>query len=445
MKKLGFAVATMALLVAGNAFGQDKPGYECDNTFGDCGTPEQSGGGCGCGCGSILVNFTDLGDTYQFADDFDDDGIEDNSDNCPRQANLDQLDVDGDKIGDACDNAINAANPDQSDIDGDGIGDVADDDIDGDLVLNADDNCEIVPNPLKEGVQLDVDLDGLGDPCDEDIDGDGILNLTDPCPLNKDISAPTPDQISLCRPDSDADGIGDFDGDNCPTFFNPNQVDFDGDAIGDECDTDRDNDGILNQLDNCDLVRNANQVDIDRDGIGDECDRVTCFVVQGDESDCLDPLSADLAVYSPSKIANTGAEVDLPLFANRKNQAMRYTWTITKAPQGSSAIIEHPRGAVSISTPFEYHYMKTSKPTFVPDIAGEYELQVSVETAFEDRVSQQLNQTAQSTATITVSGDPVDNDGSAGCQMSRGSQTGLLGGLLLVAGLGLLVVRRRRS
>ena len=35
-----------------------------------------SGGGGGGGGGAILINNTDLGDTYQRADDFDDDGIE---------------------------------------------------------------------------------------------------------------------------------------------------------------------------------------------------------------------------------------------------------------------------------------------------------------------------------------------------------------------------------
>ena len=49
-------------------------GFECDNNFGDCGTPEQSGGGGG-GKGSVLIANTDLGDTYQHADDYDGDGI----------------------------------------------------------------------------------------------------------------------------------------------------------------------------------------------------------------------------------------------------------------------------------------------------------------------------------------------------------------------------------
>ncbi|MDF1566246.1 MAG: thrombospondin, partial [Deltaproteobacteria bacterium] len=62
-------IATTTLLafalIPALASAQDNPGYECDDQFGACGTPEQSGGGGG-GCGgggSILVNNTDLGDT----------------------------------------------------------------------------------------------------------------------------------------------------------------------------------------------------------------------------------------------------------------------------------------------------------------------------------------------------------------------------------------------
>ena len=114
--------------------------YECDNNFEDCGTPEQSGGGGG-GKGSVLIANTDLGDSYQHADDFDDDGIEDPSDNCMRYPNPDQIDRDGDGVGDACDNCLSIHNPFQENMDGDLLGDYCDNDIDGDTLLNSNDEC----------------------------------------------------------------------------------------------------------------------------------------------------------------------------------------------------------------------------------------------------------------------------------------------------------------
>ena len=113
--------------------------YECDNNFEECGTPDQSGGGGG--KGTVLIANTDLGDTYQHADDYDDDGVEDSTDNCMRLANPYQLDMDGDGIGDMCDNCLEFYNPMQEDNDGDGHGDFCDDDIDNDQVLNLDDEC----------------------------------------------------------------------------------------------------------------------------------------------------------------------------------------------------------------------------------------------------------------------------------------------------------------
>ena len=71
--------------------------------------------------------------------------------------------------------------------------------------------------------------------------------------------------------DSDGDGIVNGS-DNCPTVFNPDQKDTDGDHIGDACDSDDDNDGIPDTRDNCPLVSNPNQADSDHDGIGDACD-----------------------------------------------------------------------------------------------------------------------------------------------------------------------------
>jgi hypothetical protein len=55
-------------------------------------------------------------------------------------------------------------------------------------------------------------------------------------------------------------------------FSNKNQQNIDGDAEGDACDADMDNDALLNDADNCPGTKNADQADADRDGVGDLCD-----------------------------------------------------------------------------------------------------------------------------------------------------------------------------
>jgi hypothetical protein len=75
-------------------------------------------------------------------------------------------DLDGDGVPNAADDCPFIVDPDQADRDGDGLGDACDrtddDDVDGDGRLNADDNCPFVANPE----QADGDGDGFGDACD---------------------------------------------------------------------------------------------------------------------------------------------------------------------------------------------------------------------------------------------------------------------------------------
>ncbi len=222
------------------------------------------------------------------SDDLDEDGVSDESDNCPSVVNADQSDVNGDGIGDACqpndsdgdgwpnnrDNCPTVPNPGQADADGDGIGDVCEPpDIDGDNVPDATDNCREVPNPS----QADADHDGVGDACEPDWDLDGVANDRDNCLL-----VANADQL-----DSDRDGVGDactpadrdFDAvanaiDNCPLAFNPSQSDADADGVGDACEGDRDTDGVIDDVDNCPSVFNPNQADSDGNGVGDACEPV---------------------------------------------------------------------------------------------------------------------------------------------------------------------------
>ncbi len=128
--------------------------------------------------------------------DTDDDGVADNSDNCPSAANADQTDTDNDGQGDACDATPNG------DTDNDGIDDNAD-------------NCPSVGNPS----QIDTDADGRGDACDSTPNGD-----------------------------ADEDGV-DNNADNCPNASNPDQADLDNDHVGDACDNDIDGDGVPNDTD----------------------------------------------------------------------------------------------------------------------------------------------------------------------------------------------------
>lgn len=70
--------------------------------------------------------------------------------------------------------------------------------------------------------------------------------------------------------DTDADGI-DVMTDNCPTITNPPQTDSDNDGMGNACDEDDDNDGIIDLNDALPLDADES-VDTDHDGIGNNAD-----------------------------------------------------------------------------------------------------------------------------------------------------------------------------
>ncbi len=124
-----------------------------------------------------------------------------------------------------------------------------------------------------DGVVVDLDASCRTDP-ERNVDGDAWCTLRDNCPLihNDDQLDFDGDGVGdPCDADLDGDGIDD-PLDNCPLTPNPDQRDTDGDGIGDACDPDIDGDGIPNEDDNCPLIANPGQEDFDGDGRGDACD-----------------------------------------------------------------------------------------------------------------------------------------------------------------------------
>ncbi len=290
-------------------------------------------------------------------------------DNCRTTANIDQVDSDGNGIGDVCENCLdpdfdticnpadncplnantnqlnneeyinaifnsNPLVPYDSQI-GDEIieptppkqiildtqGDVCDPDDDNDGILDdgdgsgtigdnkcisqtstagCDDNCQYMPNTQK-----DTDHDGFGDKCDKDDDGDDFCDLdTTYFLFINDLTSRHLMPLQSCT------GV-----DNCEDISNPDQAYHDTDNLGDACDVDDDNDGICDPgqtgascggSDNCPLIVNLDQADIDGDGIGDACDLCT---------------DTDTDGYGNPEYSNTCLLDNCPSVANGLDQA----------------------------------------------------------------------------------------------------------------------------
>jgi hypothetical protein len=135
--------------------------------------------------------------------------------------------------------SLSSADPDDPDDDGDGV-------------PNSEDNCPNKANPPDEftGLQPNNDDDSLGDACDNcpndtnepdefgiqaNEDGDIFGDACDNCPLGC-----RPNEAGTCKIDDDTNTDGDEWGDrcdNCPGIANDDQADFNGNGIGNLCDS----------------------------------------------------------------------------------------------------------------------------------------------------------------------------------------------------------------
>ena len=200
--------------------------------------------------------------------DIDSDNVADGIDNCPADANTNQLDADSDGVGDVCDAYPN--------------------DIDNDDVSDDADNCPLVTNTS----QADYDNDAQGDACDTDDDNDSVLDINDTFPNN-----------SLLAADPDADGVDSGSAlnqlqDNCSNTANPLQENYDNDAQGDACDADDDNDSVAD-VDDAFPTNPTETADSDNDGVGDNADAFPNDPNNDTDGDTLanandpDPLNSD--------------------------------------------------------------------------------------------------------------------------------------------------------
>ena len=164
-----------------------------------------------------------------------------------------------------------------------------------------------VASSLFDAVVVDLEPGCRAVPANN-TDGDNWCNLLDNCPaIANDQQLDTDGDLlgDDCDSDLDGDGVANPQ-DNCPMLVNPEQTDLDGDGIGDICDADIDGDGLANTSDNCPLAINPLQEDYDGDGMGDACDPNADMLLS--LSATPSPVTAGASFTSTATVTHNGPQ-----------------------------------------------------------------------------------------------------------------------------------------
>ena len=206
--------------------------------------------------------------------------------------------------------------------------------------------------------------------------------------------------------DSDADAI--LDGtDNCVYNENPDQLNTDGDALGNVCDPDDDGDTILDDDDNCPMVANADQADADGDFVGDVCDEAQTLP----QTITFEPLS-DKTFGDPAFTITATASSGLPvsLLASGDCTIAGNTLTITAAG-ACTVFAQQPGNNVYTFAEDVVRSFNIAKAPAVITVGTEFTYDGTIHLA---TVTTNPGGLSGVTVTYTLAGSPVTNPVNAG-------------------------------